>query len=226
MAKDYLTLGPGHPLLTALSDMVGRSYRKAAERGRVPDGRRGWHFWTGGSGRDLIVCGHISKSQDSLGRPYPFLLLGEGELEDWREGWDFLPLVLAESWKRMAQITARDFESLSAMRGALASLPAPIRAWADIRKAQVPPTEASFNEPGPTVGSLYERVRLFLDDPNLSMRVIVNGPAGSVRPPGGSARQSEVPQAVFMGGTGPEESLQVFFRPLAPADFVKMWTGS
>ena len=68
-----------------------------------------------GPRKGFLACGLLRDSSDSLGRPYPLLIIGSGSLQGWEERWDLLPLACERSWEQMESIatgTFLDFEHL------------------------------------------------------------------------------------------------------------------
>jgi type VI secretion system protein VasJ len=49
-------------------------------------------------------CGLGRDSSDSIGCPYPLLIMGEGRLKGWEKRWSQLPVQLNRTWKRMESI--------------------------------------------------------------------------------------------------------------------------
>ncbi|MEG6548946.1 type VI secretion system-associated protein TagF, partial [Desulfocurvibacter africanus] len=88
---DFITLGRQCPVSRGLAVWIARSFPRLGSRAAPAevaggDGENGcWQFWIAGASQDALICGCLAASTDSLGRPYPLLLLGRGSLPGWRE---------------------------------------------------------------------------------------------------------------------------------------------
>ena len=80
-AADYFRLGYSSPFVDGLTKWVESGYRLLAERSDTPPPFCSWRFWARGFGRESLVLGVVRVSSDSLGRPYPLLIMGSGPLQ-------------------------------------------------------------------------------------------------------------------------------------------------
>ena len=67
----------------------------------TPAGICSWRFWAKGANKKALVCGVARDSSDSVGRPYPLLVVGTGPLADWEDEWELLPAACENTWNQM-----------------------------------------------------------------------------------------------------------------------------
>ncbi len=231
VGKDYFRVGPEAPFLNAFSDWVENGYGKLnAERGssRVYNS---WRFWAKGAKKGCLLCGVGRDSSDSIGRPYPFLILGEGPLKGWENHWDLLPFAFEKIWAQMEYLATGRFVDFRQMEDEVRGIGSPNPGWTDFesQRAQVPEQEPAFEEQYRwycgQIESLKEKQEIFIplktgepgaypDSVNLLHFLLKKIHRGAV------------PNSVFMGGGPDRISLAVFMRPLVPADFVRLWSVS
>jgi type VI secretion system protein VasJ len=228
--KDYFSLGATSPLLTAICDWIEKGYRGLTER-VDPSGRRiAWRFWVGGHKPGIILCGIVRDSSDSVGRPYPLMILGMGDLQGWEKAWDRLPLAFDRTWTQMESIATRLSRDLKGLQGEVDCLPSP----------RLQPNEAGIrpagNETAPDRG-LQDGDTLDAgppgqDDPDdatcfLPMKGLnpgeeAEGVAALMHQVAGAL--PDIPKAVFLGGHPARPTLAIFRRPLQPQDFTRLWS--
>ncbi|WP_041281451.1 TagF domain-containing protein [Desulfocurvibacter africanus] len=226
---DFITLGRQCPVSRGLAVWIARSFSRVGS-GAVSVGVAGeaggnggnggngcWQFWIAGASPDALICGCLAASTDSLGRPYPLLLLGRGSLPGWRERWSELPPALCSTWAAMATIARSGFGSIRELKQAVAAVPAPV----------VPrePDEAR---------AVSQDGRLRFRECQVSDAKAIEGEIAGCLPKD-EARQSALwlaqhagrhaaPTAVFLGRCGQSTLLWLYARPLGPEDFLAMWS--
>jgi len=210
VARDFIRLGVETPLLKALSDWVESGYKMLGSR---PNHVNSWRFWAKGIKRNELVCGLLRDSFDSLGRPFPFLIVGAGILEGWEDKWEVLPYVLDAQWNRMEYVCAKKAFDLNSLESDLRLIPVPVFAQTvgmGCKAAQAGdlPREHDgqfFVELGPSVSS----------DPVQAMcRWHYQFKVG----------EDGVPNAAFIGGAQERIFLVLYMRSLASRDFKRMWS--
>ncbi|NOZ70015.1 MAG: DUF2094 domain-containing protein [Deferribacteres bacterium] len=228
-AKDYFRLGPETPLSKSFSDWVDRGYRDVVSRddsGREPVA---WRFWARGAGRESLACGLVKDSSDSLGRPYPFLIIGSGCLKDWEDRWDLLPIACEKPWGSIEYISARAFDDFRALETAIRNIRPPFPDWTEFsRKREIlisksdcsaepgSPQWRAGGSPGGEGGIIRLDRKTFHEQCALISvwhRLL---------------RRSDntAPNAIFMGGTFERSYMAFFKRPLLTGDFVRLWSIS
>ncbi|HSR13035.1 MAG TPA: TagF domain-containing protein, partial [Thermodesulfobacteriota bacterium] len=114
-ARDFFKLGRFSRLAEGIAQWVDRGYQLCAARKKLPE--NSWRFWTRGTRKGTLNCGVIRDCRDQVGRPYPFLTMGEGPLPGWEERWHFNIEACERSWAQMETLYTRNFRDLKEMEG-------------------------------------------------------------------------------------------------------------
>ncbi len=224
--KDYFTLGADSPMLSAFADWIEKGYRGLAERSSSPGSLISYRFWVGGPRGGSLLCGVVKDSSDSVGRPYPLILMGMGPMANWDAHWDEIPLACELSWAQLESISTRPYRDFKQMESDLRTLKPPTADW------------GGFGTEGEPESSTYgEETRRPELEGILTQRMnsdVLILPLSGDRY-GDSTRDVRtlhvllkrhspaIPKAVFMGGRPTETMLAVFKRPLLPEDFGRLW---
>lgn len=231
--KDYFHLGPNLPMVAALAEWIEKGYRGVARAKTCPADLLAWRFWMGGMDRNTLLCGILRDSTDSVGRPYPLLVVGSGSLADWGTQWDLVPQACEQSWSQMESLSARLFRNLKGLEDDLARVRAPEPAWAEFGEhpAQAGPSDPSSGEgigPGrqenlegrvPAVAKESEIFVALDEAPSVDPFTLIRLWHASLK-----KHHAEPPKAVFMGGNTTATRLAFFRRPLSTQDFVRLWS--
>lgn len=232
-AADYFRLGEDSPFVEGLVAWMESGYRHLINRRETALPFCSWRFWSRGFGRDSLVIGVVRLSSDSLGRPYPLLIMGSGPLEGWEEQWDLLPFACEPSWCQIEYLATHTFDDLKHMGERLRRVRPPGPDWDGLAERR-----RGLNR----LGSPFDPYASFLDIPRLEQ--LVAGHAGreefSVRLDRGPVHDKitlvslwhlltkrtvkGVPHALFMGGNLEHSFLASFRRALAPGDFSHLWS--
>jgi type VI secretion system ImpM family protein len=222
-AKDYIRLGGASPLLDAVAQWFSHGYQELRRVRQGPAVYYAWRFWLRGIKKGTLICGLGRESSDSIGRPYPLLILGEGTVRAWEKQWTRLPVRLEKLWRGMEVIAAHRFDNTLGMEEALTRLPPP-----DADTTAV--TEREAPEKGGKVDVTMHRCKEQLLSDGFGM-VSLNPPQGSDPYPMVLACHhrlkmccAEIPRAVFMGGPLQQVYLAVIRHPLETQDFFRLWT--
>lgn len=224
-AKDYIRIGGASPLLDAVGEWSANGYTLLNGNGsrNQQHTHHSWRFWLKGIKKGRLVCGLGRDSSDSIGRPYPLLILGEGALNGWEKQWTELPARLDKTWSRMEFVAAHRFDNASAMEDEINRFNAP-------EAISHPVTEAAQDGQGNACSFSLDQCKGQLIADGFVM--IGLNQAGGVDP----YRQvlqchlrlneccGEIPRGVFIGGTPQQSYLVVIQHPLNAQDFVKLWT--
>lgn len=234
-AADYFRLGVDSPFVEGLTKWVESGYRLLAERVEQPSSFCSWRFWGRGYGKDGLLVGVVRVSSDSLGRPYPLLIMGSGPLEGWEVRWDLLPFACEQSWCQIEYLATNTFHDLKKLAQELQTIRPPTSDWDEL---------ASRRQGLNRLGSPVDPYASFLDLPELERLAAAHGGKGELhvsldRGPvndkitlvslwhlltkGGA---KGVPNALFMGGTLERSFLAFYRRALAPGDFLHLWSAS
>ncbi|ANA41319.1 type VI secretion protein [Geobacter anodireducens] len=233
-AADYFRLGEDSPFVEGLATWVESGYRHLISRREAALPFCSWRFWSRGFGRDALVIGVVRLSSDSLGRPYPLLIMGSGPLEGWEEQWDLLPFACEPSWCQIEYLATHTFDDLKHMGEGLQRVRPPGSDWDGLAERR-----RGLNR----LGSPLDPYASFLDIPRLKQ--LVAGHAGreefSVKLDRRPVHDKitlvslwhlltkrtvkGIPHALFMGGNLEHSFLASFRRALAPGDFLHLWSA-
>ena len=233
VAKDFLKLGESIPLVNDLSAMLKTAYSTLTSRSNSAPGFSSWRFWSKGSGKDSLICGIVRDSSDKMGRPYPFLIIGSGQLKDWELQWDLLPFACENTWCQFEYLSTQNFDHVKKLEEELAGIRPPTAQWSehsDRRKC--------LNQ----IGSPLDPFASFLDLRKLTEQVaglsdqkeyfvsLDRGPCHDKILPVSlwhhlfKGTLKTVPQTVFLGGTLDKAFLVAYSRTLKAEDAVQLWS--
>jgi type VI secretion system protein VasJ len=222
-AKDYIRIGNRSSLLDAVAAWSANGYDALRHPKERPLSMHSWRFWLRGVKKGMLICGLGRDSSDSIGRPYPLLIMGEGRLKGWEERWSQLPAQLNHTWKRMESIVMQRFDDIHGFENKVRNLGRP-EATPSVDR------EPAAAEPSP----------LLEDDLAACKRSIAQNGYGTFgvdhyrhAAPEQCAMQCHanlkaccetIPLGVFLGGTPQKSHVMVLQRPLSTADFVRLWS--
>lgn len=234
-AKDYFRLGEETPFVEGLFGWVEKGYQLlTANENSTPD-FCSWRFWGREVGKNTLVCGVVRVSSDSLGRPYPLVIMGAGPLRNWQENWDLIPFAAERSWRQIEYLGANLFTNFKKLEEEIRTIRPPDASWAEHAEKR-----KALNH----IGSQLDPYASFLDIRELKKLASANAdrPEVFISLDRGLcddkimhvslwhllARESHktLPNAMFMGGTLDKAYLAVVKRPLKPTDFIQLWSVS
>ncbi|WP_298436737.1 type VI secretion system protein TssA [Geobacter sp.] len=234
-AADYFRLGEGSPFVEGLTRWVESGYRLLTGRDNGAAPFCSWRFWARGFGKESLVLGVVRVSSDSMGRPYPLLVMGSGPLEGWEERWDLLPFACEKTWCQIEYLATNTFDDLKKLEAGLRTLRPPAALWEELGERR-----RGLNR----LGSPLDPYASFLDLPELERLAAAHGGKGELhvsldRGPVddkiilvslwhllAQTAAKGVPNALFMGGTLERSFLAAYRRSLAPGDFLHLWSAS
>jgi len=228
VAKDYFRLGDDFPLGKGLSDWVDRGYRALGSGKDAGRGPCSWRFWVKGGGKDTLLCGLVRDSSDSVGRPYPLLIMGTGPLKGWESEWDLLPFACERAWDQIEYLSSMVVTDFKKLEGEVYNLRPPESRWAEFASRRGEFREKVASDPG----SAFERRMNDFSESTDGYICLDEGPFEDpfirlnfwhflLR-----AHLRAIPNAVFMGGTLEKSYLVLFRRALMPSDFTQLWSFS
>jgi len=229
-AKDFFRIGCSFPLAAGFADWVRKGYVAPSERGGYGPVGYSWRFWARGKNTDDLVCGLLRDCSDSVGRPYPLLIIGSGNLASWEKHWELLPWACEDAWRHMEYISAKRFDNLEKLEAELLCTKPPCPDWqtthpvsrgadnsgvlsrismvlaGQVKKDAV---TLSLNDLGSlTVNSKHDDIQELVLSMSSAMKT------GFVKTPG----------AMFIGGTIERASAVFFYRALKTDDFEMLWS--
>lgn len=216
VAKDYIAIGIQTPLLNAFSDWVESGYARTEHNRFI---QYSWRFWARGLKKGELICGLIRDSHDSYGRPYPFLIMGSGNLAGWEERWEMLPYALEETWSSLEYFSTRKATDYSALENELQRMPYPVMK----EHSQIPEKFLS---------NTMAELRKINHENKAELIVAINSPE-SIDPADTialwhtslKASLSWLPNTVFVGGTPQKTFMAVYQRSLLAGDFIQLWSA-
>jgi type VI secretion system protein VasJ len=229
---DYFSLGQEFPLLKGFSNWVEKGYQLIVSKRGSFLNLYSWRFWAKGSQREILACGLVRDSSDSVGRPYPILIMGTGPLNGWESDWDLLPLACERTWNQMESISTRVFSDVKYLEDEIQYIKPPQSQWSELIKmtresGEVEPVsqenESSVAENKMSrIISMAGEMEIFipLDETPFKDHFIAVHRCHSLL----KAHRAEIPKTVFMGGNQERTYLALFRRPLIVQDFSRLWS--
>ena len=226
---EYLAVGEMYPVAAALGEWVRKGFTEQSMKETSRRTPCSWRFWVKGSSRDEIICGLLSDSRDSVGRPYPLLIMGNGTLEGWERHWEELPAACESTWSRMEQLVSAYYRNLDSLARGVASLPPPTSLWSV--GGSLPEVKADGGEhlTGDEMDVFNENIRalsgkkcgyIIVDQFNDCDRVAKTEFVGKTL----NRYLAGSPTAVFIGVMAENSCFAFYNRALTGADFSTLWT--
>ncbi|NVN91505.1 MAG: type VI secretion system protein TssA [Desulfuromonadales bacterium] len=234
-AKDYFRLGDETPFVEGLFGWVENGYQLLTTKESAAPEFCSWRFWAREAGKNSLVCGVVRVSSDSLGRPYPLVIMGSGPLGNWQDNWDLLPFSGERTWRQIEYIAANLFADFKKLEEEIRTIRAPDANWPELARKR---KELNF------LGSPIDPYASFLDFRELKKTAAAHAEKAEVfisldRGPChdkithvslwhmlSKESAKSLPSALFMGGTLDKAYLSIFRRPMKTADFVQLWLVS
>ena len=228
IAGDYFRLGHSFPTARIFADWMEKGY--PASSGRETEGCSvatacGWRFWAAGERKNL-VCGLVRDSNDSFGRPYPLLVVGEGPMEGWEEAWENVPSACERAWSYIEYCVTKSIRDLGQLEREILNTPAPSADWAGsggMPFVSLDPASAPAGNALDFVVPVCRCAEYDLFQLNAE-HACGNIDAVAVLHRMLKNRQPAVPKAFFVGGSFEKTCAICFKRSLRYADFSTLWS--
>lgn len=222
-SRDYFRLGEDHFLIKGFSDWVENGYQILISKKNDHPLPCAWRFWARGSQKENLVCGLIRDSSDSLGRPFPLLLIGTGPLKDCEKHWDLLPFAFEGAWSQMERLSTRIFPDLQHLGEEIERINPPQPNWSELAS----PDEKNFST---DIQTLKDRIRIMAKKDEIFIPFNETFMKDSLKwihlyHSSLKTHRSEIVTTSFMGGTSTKTWLVFFRRPLVTEDFVRLWSA-
>jgi type VI secretion system protein VasJ len=224
-AKDCIKLGQDFPLLNSFTNWIENGYQVLACRSNPAKARCSWRFWAREARKENLVCGVARDSNDSLGRPYPLVIMGTGPLKDWVSQWDLVPLACESVWGQMEYLSTKTFSDLRELVEGVQSIVPPAPEWLELARKREGFEELGsigLSEPAGGISSLADRMEYSIslaEAPDRDPFELIGLYHSFVR-----ARREAAPSATFMAVPAGRAYVAFFKRPLAPTDFIYLWS--
>jgi type VI secretion system protein VasJ len=226
VARDYFKISKPLPAFDALENWVQRGYAEVLKRPGHDAAVCSWRFWAKGVKKELIT-GIVKDSCDTMGRPFPLLILGTGFLDGWERCWECLPVFFEKLWESLEYLTARRLNGLHDLENAILSIKMPENdpeRFLVIKDTlnRIPPVSAAENTmQQPFDAILKEKMAILHMDERAG--AVYSSRAGAWSALSKTYAEA-APNAVFVGGTEKKHYLALFRRPINTADFVRLWS--
>ena len=223
-ARDFFALGPKSLMAEAFTEWI----RRGAE-GLVTVSKEllvrscSWRFWAKTPQAGILTCGVIRNSCDSVGRPFPLLVMGTGKLENWEDNWELLPFACERVWGQMEQLASKNYASFEMFQGDVHMLRPPLRRWDEmnLEKNALAESKQSSLDVDSHLGLLQQNKALFLpfqDTGQNDFFTMIDNVHSLLK-----MKVKVSPNSVFMGGLIEQPGLVLLQRPLSGQDFERMW---
>lgn len=229
-ARDYFQISAQFPLAQAFSQWVENGFGRLPETIRR-NGICSWRFWSRGLKKGSLLCGLAKSSGDGVGRPYPLVLLGEGQLDKWEKNWNLLPFVLAQAWDKMEYSASRRMEDLSSLESDLQRMDAPAADWNKTLHAisHELNDQQTLSIQKMIMAEIKAKARTLDTEQRLIIPLdqLVQGDSLQMAGAWHQALKTHLlgtPSTVFMGGSLKRAFLVLFQRPLIAEDFIELWS--
>jgi len=229
-ARDYFQINTQLPLAQAFSQWVENGFGRLPENVRR-NGVYSWRFWSRGLKKGTLVCGLGKSSGDGVGRPYPLVLLGEGQLDHWEKNWNLLPFVLSSAWDKLEYAASRRLEGLGQLEADLQRMENPTPVWKETLRSISPDTNDQTAEPihKLVMAQIQTKARTLATEQKLAIPLDHLSHGDSLQMAGAWHQALKdhlpgTPSTVFMGGSLEKAFLMLFLRPLMADDFIELWS--
>ncbi len=230
VAKDYFQMNLVSPMASAFASWVDAGFRQLAE-----DDRRNtvcsWRFWAKGQKKGTVICGLGKSSSDSIGRPYPMMIIGEGGLDKWEKAWQMMLIGLRQTWETIEYTTTRRLRNLEQLETQLSRLPSPRKQWQRTIRMDTKSLVADPQEWDKKIILSDVRKKVSLLEIDGQLIIPLDGQESSDPFQLASAWHvalkhcdAPIPNTVFMGGRPEKNVLALFTRPLIADDFSVLWS--
>jgi type VI secretion system ImpM family protein len=235
VARDYFRLSLNTSLLSAFENWIEKGYQVLSSSQPSARSVYSWRFWAKGIKKGNLICGVAKDSSDSMGRPYPLLVMGDGMLDGWEDHWDFLPHAFETTWDQIEYISSRRFENLKGLEHEVYAIKNPKPDWLEWKSQNRNPKKPQSLPNALTISNHNDEIKKKAACLSEEMEVLVpldmhtHEDFLSVAGHWNSVFKNyslDIPNAVFLGGVPEKHFLAVFNRPLNSNDFVRLWSVS
>jgi type VI secretion system protein VasJ len=230
--KDYFKVGEELPMGAAFSDWVAKGYQNMPAKKFSLSDLVSLRFWTGGPTKGSFVCGVVRDSCDSIGRPFPLLVLGTGPLRDWEGQWQALPYACERTWGQMEGISTRRYPDLKQLEEEVRGIKAPEADWD--RYAEVLQSTGALGSTSSSgqeaidIEALEKQARAMTNNSEIFVSIEEYQLQNHLKVIGVwlsllKRSLTDIPKTVFMGGNQLRTFVAMFRRPLMAQDFTRIW---
>jgi type VI secretion system protein VasJ len=125
MFADYFTIGDDTRLTMAFRKWVSSGYERFVNNKGQLKQDCSYRFWSKGDSDQSLVLGLLKSSTDSLGRPFPLLIIGTVHINDWQQRWPFLTRQLEPIWHMVDKKATDKYQTMQDIAKELAKIAPP-----------------------------------------------------------------------------------------------------
>lgn len=223
-ARDFFDLGPRSLMAKAFGEWIQRGAEGVVSTSKDLLVRTcSWRFWAKTPQKGILACGVIRNSCDSVGRPFPLLVMGTGRLESWEQNWELLPFACEGIWAQMEKLASRTYSSFELFQNDVNMLRPPQKNWRELELSMLGLGERSEARRAydTQLFSFEQNKALFLpftDNGQCDFFTMISDVHSRQKD-----RSTIVPNSLFMGGLVELPGLVLLQRPLSGQDFERMW---
>jgi len=223
-ARDFFSLGQRSLMAEAFTDWIRRGAESLVNISKDLLVRPcSWRFWAKTPQNGVLACGVIRNCCDSVGRPFPLLVMGTGKLDDWEGNWELLPFACEALWYQMEQLASKNYASFELFQEDVKMLRPPQKDWQkmNLEKSGLTVVDGSGTEFQIQSASLERDQTLFLpfqDTGQNDFFAMISNAHSQLK-----MKVFAAPNSFFIGGLIEQPGLAVFKRPLSGQDFERMW---
>lgn len=227
LAGDYFYTGPDDPFFQAFSGWVENGWRQVSPGRKNSPNQYSWRFWTKGHQKDTLLCGVSRDSFDTIGRPYPLVLMGVGTLPGWQRHLAYLPFAMEKIWTQMEYLATKRYMDFGQLESDIRRLPVPDAGWKALKRVQQQRWDAWQTAPAQ---ENIKRILISHADAPEFMAPFDNTACQDATTAAGlwyfliMAQNGLPPNAAFLGGEQNKTYLAIFRRPLIVPDFIRLWS--
>lgn len=220
---DYFNLNMDFPLANALSVWVENGVKRISSN-RDQNQVRSYRFWVRGIKKHELILGIVRDSSDRMGRPYPLLILCNGQVKEWENSWHRIFFVFEPVFRAFEELTASRYDNFKEFETRLTRIRYPENVL-----ARKPDSEQAMKlAECMKVWFRQNKTQEALCLPIANLLPRFSAPAGDQQEskPRFFKKKAESPGAVFQGGLMENPMLTMFTRPLRQGDFVDLFGQS
>jgi len=229
VAGDYFNAGPIDPFFQAFSGWVENGYHQVCSERKHSTDLYSWRFWAKGHQKDSLICGVGRDSFDTIGRPYPLVVMGAGVLPDWQRHLALLPFALEKVWIQMEYLATKRYIDFSQLENDIRRLPVPVSHWSELQNEGQRRWEAWHRTSDPQKEMIRKMLGDHAAEPEFLAAFDTHACLDPITTAGlwhSALTEQDViaPNAAFLGGILNATYLAVFRRPLMVPDFIRLWS--
>jgi len=234
VARDYFRVSLTTPLLLAFESWTEKGYLILSNQKTPTRNVYSWRFWAKGLKKGNLICGVGKDSSDSIGRPFPLLIMGDGTLDGWEDDWDLLPYTFEKTWDQIEYISSRRIDNLKDLENQVCAIKNPNHDWLELKSQNRNQGKLQSSHSALTTLKDSGEIREQADRLAKKMEILLPLESQVEENPLTLAclwssflkvHNSGVPNAVFLGGVPEKHFLAVFNRSLNANDFVRLWSA-